>query len=750
MISSSFASGVLALALTSLQTTQEARPGAAQSPSGGDQEVARTAAPESVPGFVQVRLPESPLDEDTSSWTGVITGTLVDVSGAPIQGATIVSANRAPRTVSGTPATTVGRAHPGHKALEESLADHARAILRARLEERLATTDADGRFRLEGLRPGSHNLQVYAEGFVCRFARGETGAEVSLVGRPVFEIPLDLRLPDGSPCDEALLIVKDQQGERFISWTRSAPGLRTEKSSFELTVHTGNVERVSWNQYLSDSSVGPVPVTAATPREEPLRLDLTASQLLRVTVADASTLDPRLPLWIKVRPIQAEGRGPEWSDRREVVELKEESAGSFARALGPGRYEIAVGRLCEEPVTIQAVTVERGLNEVQIQLAPEDRKRFYVLHCTAPDGTPVSGARIGAAAAREGQSTRGGAHAVERRPGEYWVPRDRLVFDPQRAPLTGLELWATTASLGTAAVQVDLDRPDVELRFESPVPLTIDAGGAPRDGCFAKLQLLDSKSYGPVARLGRTPGAPDAPWTAHFPAVQPGRYRLTVERDELPASASNTQPILTRELTVGDQAVHVAIEVPPLYTLRVDGKSLPKSGQLTMERIDLPAGHPVPRLDEGVDSAGFALFQDLPPGRYKLRSYSQPRGVMTVEIPRDVIEWDALEWDPEEIDSILVTRVFEGGVATSLGVQNGDLIVAIDGEPIGSMDSFGVDARPTDPMYDRAIHALHQRARTRTFTVERDGRPFEITVEAFGESESGVPSLGCTLWPHGR
>ena len=153
--------------------------------SSGVVEAAARSASKQALGRGEASVQSAGFDE---SWTGTISGTVLDGNGIALEGATVVASNGDSRysgQARGTDTTKVGRAYAGPTDVEEALQERAESLLEARQRRRVATTDAAGRFELTGLRIGKQSLRAYAEGLVFEYAEVHTDQKRVVYGKKI-------------------------------------------------------------------------------------------------------------------------------------------------------------------------------------------------------------------------------------------------------------------------------------------------------------------------------------------------------------------------------------------------------------------------------------------------------------------------------------------------------------------------------------------------------------------------------------
>lgn len=666
---------------------------------------------------------------DQSGWNGAITGSVVDARGNPIVGASVTSDNAFTSwstKVQSRSTNAVGRGYAGPTDIEEGLARTAEARLRSRRDRRRVATASDGTFRLEGLRPGQHRLMIQAEGFVFGNEVHSVGDEVIAVGEPVAIFTLDVRLPDGSQPDLAIIGTGDDNRPTYYEWKPDAPELRMRERRVRFQVWAGDVERLDWRTVIAEFASPATALSLAADGQGPHEVLLEPAQLLRVTVDDASSSGPRIPAWMKIIP--ADGARPadkDWT-RSEAQTVTRQETGRFAASgLAAGDYWLGVGRGASTPELVDRITLVEGTTRHRVALGELTRSDFLEVTCRTAEGLPVLGVKINAVTKAEGGgSSSGNSNGITRGPGVYWVTWSSIYRGYDPANVESVELTAKSKAFGDAGVELAPGSSAVEITFVEPADLELLVTGD-LAGKYAAY-LARAEAEGEVERMNpyfggmRGMESVDAAGRALFSGKQPGAYVLHVFEGD--GRHGRATPLITEDVVLRPGSNAMTVALPTLHDVALHAPK-GREGQRFWMRRDDSDGSGAPRTDRngrlGEDLR--CTFEGVPAGRYLVGTWGRSGNQqMTVDVPGGEVVWD-----PQEPDCLRASPVTAGSAAHEAGLRDGDLVIAIDGKD--------VDAR-------RGVSVLPIRLMNETLqlTVVRDGRTLNVTAGPFGERNGGV------------
>lgn len=692
---------------------QPSRPApAAWDPDGQAAEIAAMAEKQAAAVARRVAAEDGP--ERDPSWTGVITGEIVDPSGAPITGATVVTAGIMPWSdgiVAAKPSETIGRAYSGRPSFRKQLEDAAKVIRKSELVQVEAQSDEGGRFELTGLEAGTHTVQAYAEGYIIGYKEAATGGGIRLIGSPVGRFALDLRLPDGTEPAEAIVIAVSPDGDEQVlaSWAPDATELRLSRTQLRVRFLAGKVRAYDWRHHVGEFTSD---VITLVPDPDPSRaaeysVTLKEQTQLRVTVEDKSTVLPRLDPWVKLK---AQGQSAS-----EASPMKRRGSGPYmAPDLQEGAYEVLVGRGAEEPEVVQVIEVGPGLNLTEITLGEIDPDSFIVATCTGPEGRPVPEVSFQYSSNSAGGQHVGGIGGVVMRPGgEYWLGWTEVLQGRPRTGTTDVEITALAGSYGSQTKPVGEDG-RVAFSFVPGCELTVMVSDAPRGK--VRVQALEVLSDAPANDFRRysnkNSAVVDSTGSAAIGLLQPGEYTVTVA-----AQVSDWQygpPIAqqTVRLTGGPQTLRLAC--PPLQDLVLLAPDHKPGTDFHLSRVSSTAGQSY-GWHASLDSDGRAVFSGLTAGPYLLNCWSKEgRGQMEISIPCGEVVFE-----PMQANGLLVVRVTGDTAGARAGLMAGDILVGVNEHKVG------------EPLFRNRMW-IEMSEGPATLYVQRGTRTLELKAEKLG------------------
>ena len=673
-------------------------------------------------------------DDGESERTGVITGTVVDEMGTPIAGATVVSdgpRSRNSSKVTARSTESVGRAFPGVKALEEELDSYAKSRVKRRKNVRTAVADAAGAFSLEGLAEGSHPLRGYLEGYVLASTNAETGGVVQLIAKRVGAFELDVRLPDGSQPDEAIVMALDDKKREKAAgkWTKEEPSLRFPTTMVRCRVLAGDPQKVNWSEVVAEYSSSMMTLNLDTDGPGPHVVELAIETQLRVTVVDESSTVPRLDPWVSVRSLDSDGS--------KVTPLKRYGTGPFIlSSLDPGSYEVTAGRGKSAPEVTTAVEVSAGLNEEQVTLGDLDLDRFIVARCVGSDGAPMTSVEFRySAVKKKGGSRSGGVDATSGSPGEYLIDQSEFRGqNEQQEELKSLQLTATSAVMGQITQEIDPSASALNFVFEEPGEVDVQVTGDLTGSFYVALvpvKVEDDDDSDAMDWMGRARARGSAKvgkdGVAQVGLVQPGDYdlELTAKDNEWgfdPAIASV-------QVTVASGDNRLSIAAPVLANLSVHAPDMEVGATFHLQSRKGDDSQVFHGTQETLNDQHRALFEGVAPGDYTLHAWGETQGQMEVTVPCGEVLFVA-----DEVTAYEVTGITKGKLAEKAGLLKGDLIVAVNAhqvEGVAFMNRLWVEFADGPS----------------TLQVLRGGREVQLELEKMEASANAWTAFGARLTP---
>jgi hypothetical protein len=664
------------------------------------------------------------------SWNGVITGEVVNDLGEPMAGATVITRGIQSwydGRVSVGSTEKLGRAYQGRRPLEEQLLETAKKIEKARLTLPETLTDEAGRFALESLEPGTHSIAAYAEGFTFATARAATGGAVRLLGSKVGAFELDIRLPDGSAPDEAVVFVLEADGSEKAAarWKKDQPVVRLKTPRAQVRIMSGEVYAYEYSKHAGEFVSDPFSLDLQVDADTAKAVELRPMTQLRVAVRDESSALPHVDPWVKVRSTDGEASA-------EPVKLERRRGKLFiAVDLQVGAYEVQVGRGSETPESTTEVEVAAGMNETEVVLGEIDGSSFIVITCRDDAGQPVTDAKL-SYQAKSGQSTRNGSiyNPETRSAGEYWVGWSKVLQNALPNDETSVLITAATGTFGSQSKKVDADG-RVDFVFAAPCELTVEVMNAPTGKIQVVAQRIEDESSEGNPNLQTSPKASmDTSGRALVGKCQPGRYKVLARVQQSQWQFSDA--VAEQEVTLSAGETTLRLMCSELHELVVLAPDLEPGANLNLQRIDSDsesgmshAGH------KEVDASGRVVFPGLTAGDYLLMSWGSGESQqMEITLPCGEVTFE-----PMEINGFMVTSVTPDKAAARAGLQVGDVVIG-SGERRAKGDSM---------FFNRLW--LEMGDGPTEVTVLRGGREVQLEIEELAGGTNTWSELGMNLRP---
>ena len=556
--------------------------------------------------------------------TGTIRGRVGTVDGEEVPGALVVAT---PRREYSRSSYRRGRGAPERPSLEESVRTFVEQYQWTEALRREARTSSDGGYVVAEVPDGKYQLSAYAEGYVLRAKRGhktwdvEPGAVVDFIATAVFDLTVDVFLPNGSRATEAAIRWK---GERHVGreeWTAAEPTIQLNAGDYELFAVAGENE---------DLKSEPQSIKLATGKAPPnLVFRLHGRPGIRGRVIVPDDLELR-DVYVYAQRFVKETAPEELQLRRSNRYVRAQAGEDYRfehKDLAPGRYLLAVSVDREVAEATEVVEVTDFMVEKDIRLSSPDPERHIAVLVFGPDGKPLTGLRFMCHYETKSFSGSGPATAFPMADGSYRVRlRDWVA---QGADEGGKHvLYVNTRKYGRIEREVDpAARRDVISHIAETARLDIVIEGYVGSGLEGKI-LLDLKA------------APEKSWGHYSPrrgvnekgefsfgSVQPGAYVLVLIRND-----GGHYPIarVPLQLTKGEH--RIPVPMPPLYTLRVVPRVPQDNWRLGLQVID-EGGQRVLQY-ERQNKQGHVVFEFVPAGRYEISGrYEGELRKVLVEVP---------------------------------------------------------------------------------------------------------------------
>lgn len=682
-----------------------------------------------------------------STWNSVIRGSVIDEAGEPLAGVTVLSTNgyRNYRSIiSASPTKQVGRAYSGPSDLEESVAKTAASRIRSRRNTREATTDENGQFELTGLKEGMHQLGVYAEGFTFSDLEHETGSDVELVGKPVTVFILNVRLPDGSAPNKAVVqVTEERRGNSHYTWTPEVPEIRLTRNNIGFRVFSGNERRLDWRETIADFTSKEMSLNVDRDGSGPHLVELGATQLCQVSVTDTSGLVPVIRPWVKIATAEAHAaNGFAWGGEGVVSLVREEGARFAAKDLPEGSYVVGIGRGGEEPEITEPLQILGGITALEVSLGDVDLSRFMVVQCVGPARRPVNEVAFSRSVAGKHSSSSGGVTALSRRRGEYWIPLSTLLGNKTWEDIESATLVSTSKDFGILNTDLTESTTNLQLTFSMPCELIVVVTGDYSAGIRATiLEHTEGDELNKINRRyasyssGNSSKKVDADGRALFTGKQPGQYEVTLTKSGIGDDGYSgwNKPHACKEIvTLREGTNEVSMTLPTFHDLLVYAPGQKKGLNLQLKPAAASPEDYSANLGAELGEDERATFKDVPAGSYTLSSWGAQSTTMNVSVPCGEVTFEVTE-----PNCLKVFRVEPGKAADEAGLKAGDFITAMDGQPMNSQIAIQI----------ATMKLMSSKVK---FTVVRGASELTVEMGPLGETQEAMQNMGFSAMPHTR
>ena len=598
-----------------------------------------------------------PVQREHEIGSGVIRGNAHDLDGNGIPGVLVRATRMSARSRGTSDPAKIG-VMPQASSLERHLRDAAEEFARGRSRQFEATSDASGAFTLKGLPKGQYSIISYAEGYLLRNKGGragyfaaKTGDEIEIIGEPIVEVQVSVRLTDGSEVERAIVRCSDRylgsdddwsqslfgHGKNEFAWSPSAPRLRLPAK----TVHLKAFANPGSKDALSDMSEFDF-------HSESFELELEAgatAPLVVLTVEGRSGIRGRvifpeerlknayprvhlLPL-----PVGAEVNLNALADAEPEVRLwRDDDEFSFLDLL-PGRYAVGVNRDWGAPIDVhKVVDVGVGVVECELQLPPPDLDKFILVTVLRPDGQPAGDVSFGFThRSGRGSSSRSGGTPLQNKDGVYLysVPVDsRDAYYVKTSANDEFLLSVRAEGFGELEVPIAAGQRELSIQLVGEATLEVNVLGLAGSGLGDQLQVL-VQALLEGGRESSTSSLSDnvtPQGKAHFDGLAAQRYLVTLNskwrHDEQGRGYRGSVELESLEVVLQTGANLVEMTVPPLYSLDVfiDGAEDARNVSLWILSSSDPSVVKGSIGSQRTDDQGRVRFEQLPAGQYRLQA----------------------------------------------------------------------------------------------------------------------------------
>jgi hypothetical protein len=556
------------------------------------------------------------------SGDGTIRGTVRDPSGIAVAGVVVTAVpDTQPPHIS--IARREARQQPHKDRDLSNVASEAIASEMWRRDaRRTAKSDANGKFAITGLTDSNHTLTAYHDDYevapLSQRGRVQPDAVVDFLAKPISEVKVEVRLPDGNTAEFARVLWDGPQGRGSDMWTVESGTVRMPLGALKVEARTWLPEPMESEKV--DYVVGPRSSEDALVLQMKERRVLSASLELPEGFAVPGNVMYRVRPYDDAAPIEPEDllRGP-----NEFKPYAPTPARAMFFDLEPGRYLVAAFLNRRRLLGAATVDVGEGSQEVSLPMEPPESGTYLTVRLVGPDGGPIPGnVSFRIVAELDGRSR---TTTVDALPGpDQWL----VMFDTlaEKGATQGT-LRVGTRDFGGATAPVSLrGGQTVTLKFGKPARLSVELDNYKGSGVEGALYValrgeLGADGWGKVA--------PDG--TCDLRGVQPGPYKLTL----FVRRGKRNWPIHQRDMNLreGDDKARVAMPMLHTLTVRWAAKGRPRNAQIRSQSDTVGPG----RMDARM-SGRVATFRDLAPGEYRVDCGGKRAKVRVPGTPEVVLE----------------------------------------------------------------------------------------------------------------
>ena len=420
-----------------------------------------------------------------------------------------------------------------------------------------ASTDEGGRYRLEGLPAGPHNVAITAPGYFRQEQRGSAAARVDVFLRAGgTSIVGSVKDPDGKPVAQASVVAE-------LDMPAGAPATRTRSDAagrFEVS----GLERGSYRLVVRHPDWPPALVTDVTATEKPTAVEISMPRPYRV-VGRLVTSDER-PVKGDVLLQAVDGHELPATLARQYVA----DAGTDGRfrliGLPPGALTLAVRPLQFAPrradITVGGKDPEVDAGDIRVELGHVIRGRVRT-----KEGHPIAGAQVYTPAVAD--------------PGDTRTETDgTFVMAGVRAGTQRIEVAANGYASANQSAEPDVKPLDIVMEPEAGVSgVLVDASGKPVSGAVIEARRPDNRS--------RTSKLTESDGRFKIGHLDAGTYILYVQpREHLDKVVKDVELKVGRTTDVGRVVLESGATV---HGVVVDGNGVPVAGaKVEFEDAALP------------------------------------------------------------------------------------------------------------------------------------------------------------------
>jgi len=656
---------------------------------------------------------------------GTITGTVLTDDGEPLGGAVIRATIY--RKSSSKNRHRRGSGPPEDKELEDYVKDMVKRY-RAGIESRCeAMTNARGEYTIHGISEDGEDkyyLSAYCRGYELqqnpRVREIRAGSTVNFKAKSIHTLVCNVYLPDGTMPEKASIrVYRGSNSSRSYTWYKETPELQLDPGDFQVQA-TGGEDNIFRSDKVSVSVV-----KGETPASLELRMNDEPGIRGKVEFPPG---EQNLSVYVKYLKID---EGADSSPDRLLREGNSKhvygyNAKFVFRDLPPGTY--LVGVILNNALVLEhkTVVVQKVMESVDFTLPAPDASQFVLVTVLTPAGKPASDVRFSAGYRAENHSSSGGTRSQQMPDGAWRVFHYPIKKEDEKP---GGIHWLTARSQKYGSRKEEYNAGNtrtLKIQFEEPAHLTVTVAGYRGSGMEGKLTLSvkpaakDGNRRGPTSYYGRQRTGLDSEGTQKFGPLSPGEYdiHVSVKTDRY---RSSTAQIVTTVLKAGDNSETVTL--PKLHSLTVIVDAGQEGTSFRLNSRNSSGYYYNSSTQKAKD--GRVVFKNLVAGDYTLQAWGKTSGQMQVSIPsQQTIRFEAMVFNAYRV------RVNDAnGTFVKAGLQEGDLLIGIDGEEFTNERTMG------------AMMTLARERKNVSLMILRGSRRMTVAVDftnAYNRAVAGI------------
>jgi protocatechuate 3,4-dioxygenase beta subunit len=684
------------------------------------------APPESLLN-AEIRRTKAPAIEIPTG-TAIIAGVVKTKEGDPLEGVE-VHALPMPPAMKTSRSSSDRKVRSARRDLREVLDKAAEEWAESEGAARSAVTDAEGKFRIEGLVDLDFRVRAEAEGYSF--------------GTREFSVVNPVEKPDAVVKIEAVELVGiqvsvvDENGvalERAIvsangtrlEWTADDPLVYSTSQQFSVQAFSEPIPTTRGSQVARQVSES-VNVDAVAEPDRVVTLTLETACIVMGTIV-GEKVDSKSWQNVYAIPLRPDEPFDDTVPQSDDIESYAREDSFVFGDLMPGRYAICLIGPGNMAVDYEILDVEPGLKEITLDREVFDSSKYLTVSALSPRGTTVRSFNARLEYQKDGgeisdtwlnsSSMPDGARLLN--------VVDFTEFDYDAWP-AGTKAWvAVTSSVyGKVRIPLSSGQREVVAQFSEPCELTVRLSGDFSMGGFViRIKEGESDRTEPpviaTARQGRGRSGPriDARGVAKFRALSPGPVTVTLTQSS--SWWGNGRELAEEDIVLSGADHQVSLEVPTVSALEILVTPCSERRYITLTTEDEDGEeHHVGWMNTTED--GRATFRGLTPGEYEV--LDQKSGAkLKATVPGPELRIDL----SEHVTKLQISVNKLDGKLTEWGLVGGDLIVAVNGDPIEDSETL-LDAVHSDDV---------------TVTVERGDETLELDLSRYPRKTRDGNPLG--------